>query len=49
MEPNIHKDVDPNQPMGKDDKNYNDPSQVFPSETGSESVPYQNEAQNKVT
>lgn len=35
IEPNIHRDIDPTQPMGKEDKNYNDPSQVFPSETGS--------------
>lgn len=35
IEPNIHRDIDPIQPMGKEDKNYNDPSQAFPSETGS--------------
>lgn len=31
IEANINKKIDPPQPMGKEDKNYHDPSQNFPS------------------
>lgn len=33
-QPKINVDVDPQQPMGKGDKNYNDPQQMFPNEVG---------------
>lgn len=33
-QPQMNVDVDPQQPMGKGDKNYNDPQQTFPNEVG---------------
>ena len=43
----MSKDIKTQQPMGKDDVNYNNPDQRFPNETGQKNVPYQRNIEEK--